>query len=155
MLETSGRNVAMFHYIDEFFPADKYRKLVLRFTINDIRCAEKSVDVRMVKEMTSGGAVMKQDVEGAEGSIDVRQLIRTNLGGPYGSEVLLGVQQDSDRVWEGNVVGDGATVGADWYKACIQIDADAMDPEKDWTANAIKEDGTSGASFAFEKPPSL
>jgi len=152
MLETSGRNVAMFHYIDEFFPADKYRKLVLRFTINEIKCAEGSVDVRMVKEMVSGGAVIK----GGEGSsIDVRDLIRTNLGGPYGSEVLLGVQQDSDKVWETEVVGDGATVGADWYKACIQINADARDMGEGWTANAIKGNGVKGTSFAFEPPPSL
>jgi len=150
MLETSGRNVAMFHYIDEFFPADTYRKLVLRFTINEIKCAEGSVDVRMVKEMVNGGAVMK-----GEGDIDVRELIRTNLGGPYGSEVLLGVQQDSDNVWETNVVGEGATVGEDWYKACIEIRADAIDPDKDWTANAIKEDGSEGTSFTFEAPPSL
>eukprot|EP00591_Stephanopyxis_turris_P018034 CAMPEP_0195537054 /NCGR_PEP_ID=MMETSP0794_2-20130614/47252_1 /TAXON_ID=515487 /ORGANISM="Stephanopyxis turris, Strain CCMP 815" /LENGTH=290 /DNA_ID=CAMNT_0040670671 /DNA_START=15 /DNA_END=884 /DNA_ORIENTATION=- len=33
MCETSGRDVAMFHYIDHFFPKD-YNKLALHFTIN-------------------------------------------------------------------------------------------------------------------------
>jgi hypothetical protein len=29
MVETSGRDVAMFKYVDQFFPEDMYRKLVV------------------------------------------------------------------------------------------------------------------------------
>jgi hypothetical protein len=31
MLETSGRDVAMFHYVDHFFPEESYNKLALHF----------------------------------------------------------------------------------------------------------------------------
>eukprot|EP01047_Picozoa_sp_COSAG01_P108561 COSAG01_NODE_37475_length_503_cov_0.655941_1_plen_31_part_10 len=30
----------MFHYVDRFFPNAQYRKLVVHFTINDLRFAE-------------------------------------------------------------------------------------------------------------------
>lgn len=56
MVETSGRDVAMFKYVDQFFPEGEYRKLVVHFTINDISFAEQSVDTRMVKEMADGRA---------------------------------------------------------------------------------------------------
>jgi hypothetical protein len=45
MVETSGRDIAMFDYVDQFFPSDKYRKLVVHFTINDIEYAERSVSM--------------------------------------------------------------------------------------------------------------
>ena len=60
MVETSGRSVAMFQYVDDFFPSEMYRKLVLRFTIDELGCAEESVDVRMVKEMRNGYEVLKK-----------------------------------------------------------------------------------------------
>jgi hypothetical protein len=91
MVETSGRDVAMFKYVDQFFPEDKYRKLVVHFTINDIAFAETSVDTRMNKEMADGRAALKTG--------DARAMIRANAGGPYGSAVLKGVQADSDKVW--------------------------------------------------------
>ncbi|KAL3922899.1 MAG: hypothetical protein SGPRY_004392, partial [Prymnesium sp.] len=50
MVETSGRDIAMFHYIDHFFPDDEYNKLVVHFTINDLEYAERSVDARMLGE---------------------------------------------------------------------------------------------------------
>jgi len=165
MIETSGRSVGMFHYIDEFFPADEYRKLVLRFTIDDRGCAEDSVDKRMVKEMKNGIGVL----EGGDGSKEdmVREMVRANLGGPYGSEVLKGVQEDSDRVWETKVVGDSLSpgeVGGDWYRACIEIrtntEQDATDgggvtknKDEGWTANAISgNDGSQGKIYDFVPP---
>ena len=51
MAETSGRDIAMFRYIEHFFPDDKYQKLVVHFDVSDIRHAERSVDARMKKEM--------------------------------------------------------------------------------------------------------
>ena len=54
MVETSGRDVAMFHYVDSFFPSEEYNKLALHFTINDLSHAETSVDKRMVREMREG-----------------------------------------------------------------------------------------------------
>lgn len=58
MVETSGRDIAMFEYVDYFFPDDEYRKLVVHFTINDLKYAEKSVDSRMCSEMLKGVAAL-------------------------------------------------------------------------------------------------
>ena len=157
MIETSGRDVAMFHYIDMFFPSDKYNKLVLHFEINDLSYAEKSVDKRMIREMEDGVKVLNKD------SVNVRDLINVNAGGPYGSEVLKGIQKDSDGVWE-KIMEDeekegNTNVGYDWYKASIKINAagdngDTNDSNKsqDWTAHAIKPDKEKGQVFTFEAP---
>merc|ERR1712178_90053 len=71
MLETSGRDIAMFHYIDKFFDATKYKKLVLHFEINDLRYAQESVDCRMTKEITRGVEVVQQN--------DIFKVIDVNL----------------------------------------------------------------------------
>ena len=138
MVETSGRDVAMFKYIDDVFPADEYNKLALHFTINDLSEAEKSVDSRMIGEIKDGIAAIK--------SGDVQRVINANAGGPYGSEVLKGVQADSDKVWEEILSGNADGVGDDWYMATIAITAD---PTKDWTAHAVKPDGQQGTVFTF------
>lgn len=151
MCETSGRDVAMFHYIDHFFPPS-YNKLALHLTINDLSHAKKSVDERMVREMRMG----KEALE----SGDVVNVIYSNQGGPYGSEVLDGVQADSDRVWNeiimaGNNANSGeeeegaAAVGKDWYKASIKINAHS---DKSWTIQAVKPDGSLGKEYAFGDP---
>lgn len=139
MMETSGRDVAMFTYIDEFFPAG-YNKLALHFTINDLMCAQQSVDSRMVGEMKVGVEAMQ--------SKDVRKVIYANAGGPYGSEVLPGVQEASDRVWNEVVMKDDGGVGDDWYKATIAINAHLTEP---WTAQAVRPDGTLGKAYQFER----
>jgi len=139
LLETSGRDVAMFHYVDHFFPADsQYHKLALHFTINHIECAKTSVDQRMVQEIKAG-------VRATTTQQDAFAVIDANAGGPYGSDVLEGVQADSDRVWETEVLA--GKVGTDWYKATIQINAHATEP---WTACAVQPDGTLGTEFVFE-----
>jgi hypothetical protein len=138
MLETSGRDVAMFLYCDHFFPSG-YNKLALHYTINDLRHAQESVDKRMVHEIQTGIEALKKQ--------DVFEIINANAGGPYGSEVLAGVQADSDRVWKDEVMSEGG-VGKDWYKATIQINAHATEP---WTAQAVKPDGSLGTKFTFEK----
>ena len=53
MIETSGKDIAMYDYVDHFFPSEKYNRLGVHFTINDLTFAEKSVDNRMQDEMTS------------------------------------------------------------------------------------------------------
>lgn len=142
MIETSGRDIAMFHYVDANFPADEYKKLALHFTINDLSQAESSVDRRMVGELKAGIEALK--------SGDAHEVIKANAGGPYGSEVLRGVQADSDRVWEEVVMSeDGGGVGDDWYKATIAIEAHSTEP---WTARAIRPDGTKGKVFTFTPP---
>ena len=169
MIETSGRDVAMFHYVDMFFPAEKYNKLVLHFEINDLVHAEQSVDQRMIQEMEVGVKVLKkQQQENNENndnsatststSTAARDLINVNAGGPYGSEVLKGIQEDSDAVWQSIVKNDdnesggggGVSVGHDWYKASIQINASSNPNE--WTANAILPNGDMGKVFTFEPP---
>ncbi len=142
MVETSGRDVAMFHYVDSFFSSDKYNKLALHFTINDLSFAESSVDNRMVQEMKDGIKALN--------SGDVEKIIKANAGGPYGSEVLKGIQRDSDDVWD-KIISEstGSDVGSDWYKASIQIDAKK---DADWTASAVLPDGSLGTTFTFGSP---
>ena len=95
MLETSGRDVAMYEYVDFLFPGDEYNKLCVNFRINDISYAERSVDERMGKEMEAGRKVFTGSNE-----FDAKAITNVNLGGPYGSTVLKGVKKDSERVWE-------------------------------------------------------
>jgi hypothetical protein len=54
MLETSGRDIAMFQYVDHFFADETYRKLVLHFEINDLSMAECSVDGESVSMSCDG-----------------------------------------------------------------------------------------------------
>ena len=143
----------MFHYVDHFFPSG-YNKLALHFTINDLECAKISVDKRMTKEILLGAqAVRKQDSgdsDDKEDGASVWDIVYTNQGGPYGSQVLDGVQKDSDKVWNEKVISKDAEVGHDWYKATIAITAHPTEP---WTAQAVKPDGTLGTVFTFENKP--
>ena len=138
LMETSGKDVAMFHYVDHFFDGSKYNKLALHFTINDLECAKLSVDRRMTEEIQSGIKALKSD--------NVFDIIYANAGGPYGSQVLEGVQKDSEKVWKSEVLS--GNVGSDWYKAIIAINAHSSKP---WTAQAVKPDGTLGTNFTFEQ----
>lgn len=141
MVETSGRDIAMFQYVDRFFPSS-YNKLALHFTINDLSHAESSVDNRMVQEIRSG-------VEAMNPPLDIKKVVHANAGGPYGSSVLQGVQRDSDKVWEKIISNaDNNDVGSDWFKASIEIQAHK---DKDWTACALKKDGTRGDHFTFSR----
>lgn len=54
LIESSGRDITMFDYMNYCFPSDHYHRLVVHFTIDDIRFAEKSVDRRMLTEMEAG-----------------------------------------------------------------------------------------------------
>ena len=146
MCETSGRDIAMFHYIDHFFSNDKYNKLALHFTINNLQYAKQSVDERMVHEMKMGQTALE--------SSDVVEVIYANVGGPYGSEVLEGVQADSDRVWDEVIMqkdGEEGGVGYDWYKASMRINAHE---EKPWTIQAVRPDGSLGTEYTFGERPS-
>ena len=140
MVETSGRDIAMFRYIDHFFPDDRYNKLVVHFTINDIGFAERSVDTRMLGEMAHGRAALA--------SGDPREIIRANAGGPYGSAALRGVQADSTAVWQ--KVKAGGDAGDSWYKASIAITAHESEP---WTVTALGTDGLPGKPYTFGPPP--
>lgn len=139
MMETSGRDVAMFYYVDHIFPKGGYNKLALHFTINDLSQAQESVDRRMVQEIQAG-------IKAVEAKDDF-EVIYANAGGPYGSEVLPGVQEASDSVWN-DVVLKGDEVGQDWYKATIAINAHPTEP---WTAQGVKPDGSLGKEFTFNK----
>ncbi|KAL7556847.1 hypothetical protein ACA910_016321 [Epithemia clementina (nom. ined.)] len=166
LLETSGRDVAMFHYVDQIFPSSSYRKLVLHFVINDLSQAQASVDQRMVKEIlagvqaiqpsaatvaTSDGSTAGDDTHANDRNskkptaVDFARVVHANAGGPYGSDVLPGVQEASDAVWK-TVVDESAGVGDDWFKATIQINAHESKP---WTAQAIKPDGSKGTLYTF------
>ena len=153
LMETSGRDVAMFRYVDHVFPPTVYRKLALHFVINDLRHAQDSVDRRMVHEIHTGLQAIRPTTETTNESnsapditIEIGNVVDANAGGPYGSEVLPGVQEASDLVW--NTVLDGtAGVGDDWFKATIQINAYESEP---WTAQAVKPDGSKGILYTFE-----
>jgi hypothetical protein len=145
MCETSGRDISMFHYMDHFFPSEKYNKLALHFTINDLTHAMQSVDARMVHEMKMGKLAVESE--------DVMEVIYANVGGPYGSEVLRRVQEDSDRVWEEVVKGNGAGgCGDGWYVAAMRINASN---EKPWTIQALRQDGKFGTEYTFGEPRML
>jgi len=146
MVETSGRDVAMFRYVDHLFPDTEYRKLVVHFTINDLSFAERSVDTRMQREMRNGRAA----VAAATNPMDV---IRANAGGPYGSKVLQKVQAEAQSVWESVSSGE-AGVAESWYKASIAISARA---DAEWTVRALGpaagEPGGQGLEdFVFAPP---
>lgn len=135
MCETSGRDVAMFHYLDHFFGSN-YNKLAIHFKINDLRHAEQSVDRRMIREIKTG----KDALDG-----DIFDVIYANTGGPYGSEVLAGVQKDSSNVWN-TLVSNEDGVGKDWYKATLEIEAHESEP---WSIRAVRPDGSYGTKFEF------
>lgn len=138
LMETSGKDVAMFHYVDHFFDCSKYNKLALHFTINDLECAQESVDRRMIQEIQVGAKAIKAQ--------NAFEIVYANAGGPYGSKVLPSIQRDSEDVWQNQVVS--GNVGRDWYKATIVINAHSSEP---WTAQAMKPDGSLGKKFTFER----
>ena len=125
MVETSGRDVAMFDYVDHFFDDAHYRKLALNFEIADLAFAERSVDARMLGEMARGRAAA------ADG--DARAVVDANAGGPYGSAVLAGVQADSRKVWASVASGEAGDVGKSWYKAALTI---TPSDDRPWTLAA-------------------
>ena len=137
MLETTGRDVGMYTYVDHLFPGEEYNKLVVNFSINDLAFAEASVDARMLNEMREG-----REAAG------LAAVVRANAGGPYGSAVLRDVQAESAAVWAKVRSGEAGGVANSWYKASIAIDAHK---DKDWTARAVVPSGPSGASFRFER----
>mmetsp|Transcript_41401 Transcript_41401/g.92596 ORF Transcript_41401/g.92596 Transcript_41401/m.92596 type:complete len:223 (+) Transcript_41401:60-728(+) len=117
MAETSGRDLAMYEYIDFAFPED-YQKLVIHFEINDVSFAEQSVAQRMQGEMAAGTKALAE-LEAGETPETSAALVAANAGGPYGPEVLQGVQAASDKVFQ-QVWGSGAKRPG-WQMARIQV----------------------------------
>lgn len=144
MVETSGRDVGMYQYVDTLFPGGEgecgYRKLVINFSINDISYAERSVDTRMRMEMKLGASALKRAGTECSGEAGAA-IIRANAGGPYGSSVLAGVQADSRKVWQTILEASEGDVGYTWMKASIAIEADESVP---WRARAVTTSGASG-----------
>lgn len=134
MVETSGRDVGMFTYVDYFFDDDDYRKLVIYFDINDVEFAKTSVDARMRAEMRQGKQAMR---------FAARDIVNANAGGPYGPDVLDGVNDDARRVWATEV--ETGNVGATWHKVRVAITA--SDDKQPWTAAAA------GGKSIFEFTP--
>jgi len=143
MVETSGRDVGMYAYVEALFPSESYRKLVVNFGVNELSFAERSVDRRMLSEMADGRAAL------ATVASNPMALVNANAGGPYGSEVLAGVQADSQRVWTQIVTGEADGVGATWLKASVAIEA--AEPPTPWRARAVDPAGAvDPATDAFE-----
>eukprot|EP00308_Calcidiscus_leptoporus_P022439 CAMPEP_0119380750 /NCGR_PEP_ID=MMETSP1334-20130426/57901_1 /TAXON_ID=127549 /ORGANISM="Calcidiscus leptoporus, Strain RCC1130" /LENGTH=369 /DNA_ID=CAMNT_0007400681 /DNA_START=117 /DNA_END=1226 /DNA_ORIENTATION=+ len=143
-VETSGRDVGMYTYVDHFFPDECYRKLVINFGVNDVKFAERSVDTRMAKEMRDGRHAV---LSAGSGRAELMRMIQTNAGGPYGSAILQQVQAESRAVWERVARDQG--VGQSWLKASISIWADE---KAAWTASASSE-GEPLQRFAFAPLP--
>ena len=144
--ETSGRSAGSFAYIDYMagqsaggsgqrasgsapWCAYAYRKLVLRFDVNDVAHAERSVTQRMATEVAEGRAALASD--------DHDALLFANRGGPYGAAVLRGVALDSSRVW-GELTRDGIYRGAlaqsAWTVASLFVEA--CDSDAGWALRA-------------------
>eukprot|EP00746_Dinoflagellata_sp_MGD_P089071 gnl/MRDRNA2_/MRDRNA2_35183_c0_seq1.p1 gnl/MRDRNA2_/MRDRNA2_35183_c0~~gnl/MRDRNA2_/MRDRNA2_35183_c0_seq1.p1 ORF type:complete len:472 (+),score=98.89 gnl/MRDRNA2_/MRDRNA2_35183_c0_seq1:56-1471(+) len=138
MVESSGRDIAMFEYVDYCFSDEQYRKLVVHFTVNDIAFAEKSVEKRMEGEMLAGQTALKSLLEdsSSSGAAASLALVEANAGGPYGPAVLKSVQKDSDAVAARVAKGEDTDAGKGWLKAKIVINAS----EGDWTAQAESSD---------------
>jgi len=143
MVETSGRDIGMYTYVDHLFPDDAYNKLVCHFSINDIAFAERSVDTRMLNEMADGRAALA-----AQPTAGLNAIIRANAGGPYGSQVLQGIKADSDAVWAKLRSGEAGGVAGSWFKASIAIEAR---DDADWTARAVVNGEPSGDVFTFQR----
>mmetsp|Transcript_23306 Transcript_23306/g.55478 ORF Transcript_23306/g.55478 Transcript_23306/m.55478 type:complete len:418 (+) Transcript_23306:53-1306(+) len=137
MVETSGRDIGMFKYVDHFFPDEEYNKLVVHFTINDIAFAENSVDTRMVKEMSDG--------QKALASGNTEKVIQANAGGPYGSQVLKQVEKESNAVWA-RLQTEEETVAKTWYKASLRVTASDSTA---WTVRAAANAAGPDADFKF------
>ena len=132
MAETSGRDLAMYEYIDFAFP-EGYNKLVIHFEINDVEFAEQSVGRRMQGEMAAGASALAQ-LEAAETPASSAALVGANAGGPYGPEVLRGVQAASDKVFQEVWGPDGKGGGRPgWQMARIVVTARK---DGDWTVKA-------------------
>lgn len=136
LVETSGRDISSFDYMDSNFPSDIYSKMVVHFTIDDISYAERSVDTRMLREMADGRACI------GESHLDATRLIAVNQGGPYGSSQLRAVQADSDRVLA-SVLG-GSAGRADWCKARVAVEPSASEA---WVVRAAG----SAVAYTFER----
>lgn len=134
LVETSGRDVAMFSYFDAIFPEGAYRKLALHFTVNTVEAAAASVAARMAGEMKVGAVA-------AAGGGGIHAIIAANAGGPYGPEVLPDVQADAERVWAQVAAGvrEGTGAAAGWWTARVAIDAQ-LEPAG-WAAQAAAPDG--------------
>lgn len=130
MIETSGRDIAMYEYVDQFFPDESYRKLAINFAVNDIQFAEQSVDRRMLKEMADGRDAIRSHGEYPAGTIEA------NAGGPYGSKHLREVEKASRAVWERVVLGENG-VAKSWHKAILSIHAR---DDGEWTCCVGKEE---------------
>lgn len=156
MVETSGRDVGMYAYVDTLFPgeASGYRKLVINFSINEIGFAERSVDTRMRMEMKVGKAALSSAAAAGESSGGAgAKIIRANAGGPYGSSVLAGVQADSKSVWQTILQAGEGDVGYTWSKASVAIEASERPP---WRARAVPSGDAgeqAGAAATWEFGP--
>jgi hypothetical protein len=124
-VETSGRDKASLAYMNHFFPSPtcltspSHTKLLLRFSVSSLRYAKESVDKRMLAEIQAARqAVLHHKTppplmgagSGAEGerrrNLVAVAVAGVNQGGPYGSDVLEGVQAQEQRVWAG-ITGTG------------------------------------------------
>lgn len=154
LVETSGKDVGMFHYLNYLFNDDSQcRKLAVHFNVNDVHFAELSVDNRMKKEMRLGKQVLTrlQHVQGGsddqhnDGNV-VNDLIATNQGGPYGSAVLRKVYQEGQEVWA-RVMKGQENMAEKWDKANMLIVA--RDGVDGWQATA----GSPATTFLFSSRP--
>ena len=155
MMETTGKSIASFNYIDCLFPNNgssrEYNKLLVHYTIDDIKYAKQSVDRRMVMEMERGFDTIRSMHNVNEEHI--RNIISVNCGGPYGSNMLADVLRESDEVMSkvfcpGNCAESEEEDDryASWFKARVRINAS----ESGWYACSLSSEGKELKRFPFE-----
>ena len=165
LIETSGRDSAMFECIDYLAdtynshqrsstsPNIKYRKLLIHFSINDIKYAKESVDKRMIEEMQRGKLLLQV----AE-TISGQQVSEINSGGPYAGDKLDQVFIESEDIWKRILVNINPStpspssskaniVGSDWDVAHIEIIGN--DDDSIWIARPALSSHSSSMSFIF------
>lgn len=142
MLETSGKDIASFDYVNFFFPDDRYRKMVVYFDVDRLEFAKLSVDERMRKEMALGRALV------GEPEATPAELMAVNCGGPYGGKQLSGVEAAARATWEqvmsakkaegeeGEADGDGGTWSS-WHFARVSIGGSTDPSGEGWEARGV------------------
>ena len=133
MVETSGKDVGSFDYINYFFPDDDYQKLVVYFNINDLTYAEMSVDRRMKEEMKNG----REKVEKGK-KTTIQEIMEVNCGGPYGGKQLKEVEAASKNTWDLVCSSDDDARWSTWHKAHIEMTGSDDPMGSGWSARAVR-----------------
>ena len=137
LIESSGRDITMFDYMNYCFPSDRYHRLVVHFTIDDIRFAEKSVDCRMMAEMEAG---RRSILDEGDNDIVVMMIVIIMI---VMIVIIIMINDDSDDDDDTNTTGGGGG------GVVSQIAANAGGPYGSSQLRSVQSDSDKVASKVF------